>query len=48
MTEEVALCGGYTHGTVAANAVNILLLSQFIMIKMKKLSVGKKNIFLMN
>ena len=47
MTEEVALCGGYTHGTVAANAVHELL-SQFIMIKMKKLSVGKKNIFLMN
>lgn len=22
MTEEVALCGGYTHGTVTANAVN--------------------------
>ena len=22
MTEEVALCGGYTHGTVAANAEN--------------------------
>ena len=22
MVEEVALCGGYTHGTVAANAVN--------------------------
>ena len=23
MTEEVALCGGYTHGTVAANAITI-------------------------
>ena len=22
MVEEVALCGGYTHGTIAANAVN--------------------------
>ena len=22
MAEEVALCGGYTHGTITANAVN--------------------------